>query len=189
MAYDNSPKWFDDVLSAMAGQRMPLHAGASKVLSFMLDNAAGCDAIVARDGFTIRFGWHGARRHTYYLELAPAVISHLLEWGEVIGPAHDVRVELAPRSVTTEDFHEWSFGRRILWARMEGDKLHLSVRDAAGAAQIPQPLPEPLEPPLVLMDFVDALPCPHCALSATQYRQLSCGSLVCSACGCSFRQV
>jgi hypothetical protein len=178
---------FDDVLAALDGKRFARDAGVVKVLRLMLQDPAGCDATIDRARFSIRFGWHSGRQHTYFRDLAPGVVGQLLDWSGAPGTVRAWRGAIARQDVSDAGFDPWSFTRRFLWVELTDTGVLLAVREAVGSLNAhPVPLPEPDAPPLkfVALD----LTCPHCSQRATRYRQLSCGGLVCGECGCSFKR-
>jgi rubredoxin len=174
---------FANVLSAFDGRRYVLDAGSSKVLRLLLEHPEGCDAQLSPDRLEVQFGWH-VGRHRYFLRLAPAAVSRILE--------------LAACPAGTRDFHgtlpsidqgEWSCGKRRVWLRASLSAVALHVRNAeSGESQFestPPPLQETIPSPR-FMNLPAPLPCPHCGVAADSFRHLHEGSLVCGSCGASF---
>lgn len=178
------------VLEAAAGHQFRLDEGSSKVLRFMLSDDRGCDILVKDAAFEIRYGWHPAI-HRYFPELAPPVLSALLDWSGLSTTTGSCQATVGPRHVAqVGSFPSWSFGRRIVWIVLAAESLTISIRDGEHVSERcgPTALPEPVDFPRVVVELPSALPCPHCTTSATTYRELSDGALVCSDCGRSFRK-
>lgn len=171
--------------AACDGERVPLDGGSSKVLRFMLERPEGCDAIVSRDVFEIRFGWHPSR-HRYFHWLAPAVVSKLLHLaGQPAGP--NVRARLGPATIPALQFPAWSFGERLLWLDRSQESISIRVRNVDGELLgAPNVFPDPVAYELTFVNFPTALSCPACAIESLKYRRLSDGALLCAACGRSF---
>jgi hypothetical protein len=155
----------------------------------MLFSAEGCDATITRDRFEIRFGWHPAR-HKYFLSIAPAVVSKLLELSGQTPSAGSVRARIGPAEIPRTQFPKWSFEARYLWIDLSDEQISISVREcsAINDAVAPPLLPEPaaIQYERRYLSFSPELECPHCRVPDASYRQISCGSLVCQACGRSF---
>src|SRR5262249_41810623 len=103
------------VLEVTAGRRYPLDGRSSKMLEFMLSDARGCDMSVTDAALELRQGWPPAI-HRYFPELAPVVLSALLDWSGLSSIRGSSRVTVGPRHVDqVERFPSWSFGRRAAW--------------------------------------------------------------------------
>lgn len=177
------------VMEAAGGRAFPLDAASSKVLRFMLSDAGGCDAIVKDSSFEIRYGGHPAR-HRYFPELAPRIVTALRSWSGMSTMATSCQATLGPAVIEpVESFPSWSFGRRIVWIAAAPESFTISIRDGESEPERrgPAPLPQPIDFARVVLELPGTQPCPHCARSATSYRKLSDGALVCAACGRSFR--
>jgi hypothetical protein len=189
IAMTSAPGEFAAVERVLRGERLPLDHAGSKMLMFILRDPSGCDATIDRHRFEIRYDWHPTT-HPYALSVAPVVVSELLALAAVQGATTRVRARVRPRVIARIGmFPAWQFGRRLLWLDATDRTVTFSVRDAALGLSLDDavaPIPEPIGlAPFV--DFDPSLPCPHCHEHATRYRQLSDGSLVCQACGRSFR--
>lgn len=56
MAHAADPESFARAHDALGGARFAFDRGASAVMRFMLDDRAGCDAVISAAGFEVRFG-------------------------------------------------------------------------------------------------------------------------------------
>src|SRR5450631_2255548 len=73
---------FRDVQGILrTGSRARFGRGASKLMHFILQGVAA-DLQITERSFIVRFDWNTAR-HSYFMDLAPGVVSALLEWCEV----------------------------------------------------------------------------------------------------------
>ena len=189
----------DQVLAVLDGERPTLDADSLKILYFMLESNAGCDATITPDKFVIQYGWH-LSLHPYTADLAPRVVSWLLAastggylpggtmpWWfpdragvEVMTFGYD-RDRKAMSRIRTEPIGpHWSYGPRRIWIDLEPARVVVMVRDATtdpGA----DAHPAPIEPPPTFL--VGDHACPHCGAVPDRYRRLRDGSLVCAACG------
>jgi hypothetical protein len=185
-AQDESPiESMKRALAACDGQRFPLDGGSSKVLRFMLERPDGCDALISRDAFEIRFGWHPSR-HRYFLRLACAVVSELFQLsGHADGPT--IRARIGPAAIPALQFPAWSFGERLLWLDRSPEAIAIHVRDGReDLNQVARALPEPISYELNFIDFPSPLACTKCGAATERYRRLSDGALLCAACCRSF---
>lgn len=199
------PPLFQLTREVLAGHRISLEAGVSKVLRIMLEPAGGCDVNITADGFIIRFSWHPSDR-LYFMSLAPGALSQILEWAGItkvespetyftLGPtkvpwALNSGVMLQPGQspdLSTDGFDPWEFNHRHVWLRVTDDAIRLFIRDqAADHGEVPPPSPEPIVYPAVSVDS-RGQPCPHCGALSDTWRKLFSGQLVCPACGRSFQ--
>lgn len=171
--------------AACDGQRFPLDGGSSKVLRFMLERPDGCDALISRDAFEIRFGWHPSR-HRYFLRLAPAVVSELFQLSGHSG-GQAIRARIGPTAIPPLQFPAWSFGERLLWLHRSSETISIHVRDGHDDLhQVARALPDPISYDVTFIDFPSPLACIRCAVANQRYRRLSDGALLCGACSRSF---
>jgi hypothetical protein len=189
--------FFDQVQAVLAGTaRLPLDAGGTKLLHFMLERNEGCDVTMMPDTFHIQYGWHLAY-HQYTHELAPRVVSWLCDaapagylpagslpwWFETpAGSTRESRVhdggKTVVRSAPLEPY--WTYGPRRLWFERSPGRVVIMIRDATidpGASAVPPPIEPPIE------YITGQHPCPHCGVVPERYRKLRGGGLVCLACG------
>jgi hypothetical protein len=132
---------YEALVSVLRGRRVALDAGASKMLSFMLEDARGCDAEITPRAFTLRLG-PGSRLHRYVLQVAPAVVSYLLDGVEL--PATRVLTRaLGPAVVPAlrDRFPSWRFGARHL--RIEALIGRTVIRIRESPAGLAEALPGP----------------------------------------------
>jgi hypothetical protein len=191
--------FFDQVQAVLAGTtRLPLDAGGTKLLHFMLERNEGCDVTMMPDTFHIQYGWHLAY-HRYDHDLAPRVVSWLCDaapagylpagalpwWFEVTGDTtrdtfvHD-GVGMVVRSESLGPC--WMYGPHRLWFDHSPGRVVIMIRDAT-IDPGPGALPPPIEPPIEYI--TGERPCPHCGVVPERYRRLRGGGLVCLACGSS----
>lgn len=172
--------FFDQVQAALAGARLPLDAGSTKVLNFILRPSEGCDITITPDTFFIKYGWHLAH-HRYKHDIAPRIVSWLCEaapTGHLVAGALSWWFEVTDERGRLES--HWTYGPRRIWFDASPERVVIKVRDATvdpGAESIPPPIEPPIE------YLVGAHPCPHCRVVPERYRKLRDGWLVCLACG------
>ena len=165
----------------LRGERIPLNAGATKTLHFILHGLAqGCDATITANQFAISYGPRGP--HSQYIhDLGPVVVSWLLD----AAPGG----KLAPGSLPWWGGMPgtWPYGSFGVWIKAEPECVTIRVRSTAAHSGTDEP--EPFPPPFVGPPeyLPGAHPCPHCAVVPDRYRKLSDGALVCMACGASSR--
>jgi hypothetical protein len=169
------------VHSVLRGERFPLDDGALKVLSFMVRRPDGCDAWITPGKLVMQLGPRSAN-HSYTPELAPAILSWLLDHaphGYLPGGTMPYWAGAPGR---------WSYGPSSVWINAESDRITIMIRDGSDRNALdrtPGPLPAPIETPpeYVVGDHA----CPHCGVVPDSYRRLWDGALVCLACGASSR--
>ncbi|HEX7837504.1 MAG TPA: hypothetical protein VF469_08585 [Kofleriaceae bacterium] len=167
--------------AVLGGARLPLTAGASKVLRFMLERREGCDAWLTPDWFVVQYGWHLAH-HRYYAEVAPPIVSWLLHEGGVQDAIERCAVVCPKRSLPRIDgFLAWSYDTRTVWIEAMPAQITLRIRDARSSSILV--VPAPVEPPIEYL--AGTWPCPHCHAQPERYRVLRGGAVVCLACGAS----
>ena len=182
------PVHFANALAALEGARFALTAGASKVMRFMLEDAGGCDAVIAPASYLeISFAWNRGR-HQYFAECAPPIVSALVEMANAAPPAHRIRGSIGPALHDVPNFIPWRHGRRRLWLDATAGEIQIRVRDddPAFTDLPPEAFPDPIAYPYTVIDLMVPLRCPHCDGASTSYRKLSDGSLVCLVCARSF---
>jgi len=167
------------VQAVLRGERVPLDDGATKVLHFMIKDPHGCDVWITADQLVMQFGPHSAN-HAYLPELAPAIVSWLLE----SAPTGYLPAGTLPYWGGMPK--RWSYGPCGVWIDPGSDRVAIMIRDASHRDVLdrtPLPLPPPIE---AAPEFVSgAHPCPHCGVVPDRYRKLPDGALVCLACGAS----
>jgi hypothetical protein len=179
---------FERVLRVLEGERVPIDPSASKVLQFMLESSAGCDAVLLPERFEIRFGWYPAR-HRYFLSTAPKVLSYLLEATSAGRVGGEFQAVLNPGTVQTSGFPQWSFNSRRVWIQRGDSEVAIMIREAEGhelSSEV-KALPEPIDyPPAVFVELPETHACPTCSQPGSRFRELDGGFWICGACGCSF---
>lgn len=172
---------YEAVLAVLRGGRAPFDAAASKMLCLMLEEPHGCDAEITPQWFWIRYG-RTRSPHRYMMQVAPAVVSFLLD-GEELPATRRFTRRLGPAIIPTRDrFPSWRMGTRFVLIEALVGRTVIRARDTEAA--LASPIPElPLEtgPAFVVIDRA----CPHCGQVPERYRVLLDGSHVCHACGCS----
>jgi hypothetical protein len=123
---------FESVLAAFDGARYPLDRGASKVLKFMLERPEGCDAIVSRHAFELRFGWTPTR-YRYMPSSAAKIVSQLLVLAHERRSLVRVRAVIGPATLSGT-YRWWSFEPRLLW--MDSDPMSSLVSIAVRAVDV-----------------------------------------------------
>ena len=171
---------FESVMAVLRGERIALDPGASKMLSFMLEDPRGCDAEITPSWFWIRFG-RTFSPHRYVMQVAPAVVSFLLDGADFPATRRLTR-RLEPTTIPAigDRFPSWAFGARYVWIEALIARTVIRIRDteAALADALPE-IPPHLGPAFVVLDRT----CPHCGRVPERYRVLSDGSHVCLLCG------
>lgn len=168
------------------GHRASFGTGETKVMRFVLQGT-GADLEVSGRAFTIRFDWNSSR-HRYFMDLAPGVVSALLDWcqsSHVTEPrAARFPAERVPRVGYLRA--PWPSIDRDVWF-LPGPSVQIFVRQARPGAPSPIPSNPPLPLRAQLRTVVLASPhvCPHCRTEASSYRNLV-TAWVCSACARSF---
>jgi hypothetical protein len=105
-----------------------------KLFHFILNGE--CDATVSDEGFFVRFTWNPGP-HGYFMELAPTILGHLLQWSRVEGACRALRaVPLAPHGLTLPGVVH-SLPRpddpRLLWLQDAGDRVRFALRGDVAA--------------------------------------------------------
>jgi hypothetical protein len=166
--------------AVLAGMRLPLDPAGAKMLHFMVKHREGCDAWLTREWFFVQYGWH-LSHHRYYSDVAPVVVSWLLETAGVTGAVEDCTTIVPASTVPAMDrLPSFRHGERALWIRASADRIDLQIRDGVSPAVLASP-PSPLEPPIEYV--AGAWPCPHCRATPERFRVLRGGGVVCLACG------
>ena len=171
------------MLDAFDGGRYVLDPGSSKVLRLLLEHPEGrrttSRPTASRCGSAGTAGGIG-----YFLRLAPAAVSRILELAACPAGTRDFNGVLPPI-----DQDEWSCGKRRVWLRASPSAVALHIRDAESddtpLEPTPPPLPETMPSPR-FMNLPVPAPSPHCGVVADSFRHLYEGSLVCGSCGGSF---
>lgn len=179
-----------DVVAALEGQsRFPLTGVASKVLSFLLESAAGCDGRITAEGLEIRFGGLRVRRPRFYsIDVAPALLSQLLAWGGVERGGARLRLAIGPEVVERSarlPFFCWWFDRRRVWIDRLEDAVSLAVRDGSRGDLAPGPWPAPVIETAPVLARPKPAGCPRCGVRL-ELRSPSGDILACRTCGESF---
>ena len=169
-----------------AGSRAKLGRSASKVMRFILEGSAA-DLEITEAFFTVRFDWNTAR-HRYFMDLAPGVVSALLDWcglTTIVTP-HAARfaADRVPRGgylstgVRRVDRDVWFFS---------DSPVQLFVRHADRTSRLPLAAapPAPIREPRRTVPLVRPHACPHCGHPALSYRNLG-SAWLCAACARSF---
>jgi hypothetical protein len=168
-------------MAVLRGERVPFDAGASKMLSLMLEDPHGCDAEITPRWFWIRYG-RSHSPHRYMMQAAPAVVSFLLD-GETFPVTRRFTRRFGPAIVPAcAPFPSWRMGTRFVLIEALVGRTVIRARDTEAALATPIPeLPPELGPAFVVLDRA----CPHCGRVPERYRVILGGSHVCQACGCS----
>jgi hypothetical protein len=170
----------------LAGSRAKLKGGASKLTRFILEGS-GADLEITEKVFTIRFDWNTAR-HRYFMDLAPGVVSALLDWCEVSKVVEPLAARFPADRVPRTGYLTTGILRadRDVWF-LPGSPVQLSVRRAEPTSKLPvaSALPTPIREPRRTVTLVRPHACPHCGRPSLSYRNLV-GAWLCAACARSF---
>jgi hypothetical protein len=183
-------RWFAVSRSVLeGGPRPPMEVGGLKLFGFLFQGE--CDATVSDDGFFVRFSWnHGP--HSYFMDLAPTILGHLLQWSGAVGPCRELRAApLSPHGLKllwsrSADFGAGPNEKRLLWLLDDGDQLRFALRVESAELRVAAWPPEIRRPSPAYVDILPPKPCPHCAVALTRVRDLG-GAMVCASCGRSFK--
>lgn len=178
---------FRDVQEILrGGRRAKFGRGASKVMRFILEGSAA-DLEIAEKSFTIRFDWNTAR-HRYFMDLAPSVVSALLDWCDLPAVLEPRAARFASGRVPHVGHLTMGFKRtdRDVWF-LPDSTVQLFVRRAEATSELPLGIsrPAPIREPRRTVTLVRAHACPHCGQPAFSYRNLV-SAWLCAACARSF---
>ena len=171
---------YEAVQGALRGEGAPLDAATAKMLWYLLEHEAGCDAEITPRSFTVWYVGRGAS--PYVLAVAPGVVGFLLEGEALPGPGHVIR-PLGPGTIpAVAPLPPQPFGTRYVRIDASTDRTVIRIRpDAAALADLGPEVP--IEGPHRFV--VGERACPHCGRVPDRYRVLGDDSLVCMACGAS----
>jgi hypothetical protein len=122
-------RWFAAARQVLAGAApAAIDASSLKLFGFLFGGE--CDATISNDGFRVRFTWNPGP-HTYFMELAPTILGHLLKWASLSGPCKELcAAPLKPHglrlaTLLTEPGPEEP---RLLWLRDGETDIRFSLR-------------------------------------------------------------
>ncbi|HVK87196.1 MAG TPA: hypothetical protein VM513_23915 [Kofleriaceae bacterium] len=168
---------FAQALAALDGAPVPLTAGGSKTLYYMLDGPQGCDAWLTHEHFVVRYGQHG-KQHHYRSEVGVEAVSWL--FAQLRARRGVVEAGELPAFGPPEP---WRYDARAVWLKATTDQITIQIREATALELSAPPL---FAPPDLRPKYIEGTePCPSCGVVPDRYRELRDGALVCLACGAS----
>jgi hypothetical protein len=121
---------------ARSGNRSEVTEADAKLLGFFL-RQGDCDARIAEPRIEVRFSWlDRITPSTYFAELAPGLISQLMDLGGVDSIEEMAEFTVGPGNAGL-GIHSFSFARKWIWIKCAAEEIQIRVRDNRADFEVP----------------------------------------------------